>query len=229
MINDLSFLLRLFALTLIGPVLGGMGVAYQLQICRLSVLKPQFVLVLCLVLPVFLLTALLHELGHAIAAMWANLRVTQFSLFGLSLYQADSPNPWRLRVAPGGALGSSVVAIAQDGTALRRRHIIYILGGVMMGFFVAALCLGARPGKWTFEGFSSPGTVIRARGSRSSSTRSRGPVSRLGAASSVSLPVGFTACRRNCSAGTIPGGHRRRNAASPCWAGSLRPCTAAGA
>lgn len=137
----LAFLLRLLAVPWIG-IVTGLTIYYQLFICWQSLSKPQFILVCCLVLPLLLLTTPVHELGHVIAARWAKYSMMVISVFGIALHRADLSSPWRIGRTPPPHPPHSVVSMARDGTALRRRHLIVILGGVMMNSLIAILCLG---------------------------------------------------------------------------------------
>lgn len=132
--------IEMLAVTWIGTVTG-LAILYQLVICRHSLSASQFVVVCCLVLPAFLLTAPVHELGHALAAWWTRHTIMVFSVYGLALHRADLSSPWRLGRTPLRHPAHGVVAMVRDGIALRHRHLIFILGGVTMNCVVAVVSL----------------------------------------------------------------------------------------
>lgn len=138
----LSTLLGLLAPPWIGSV-AGLAIMYQVCICGFSLTIPQFILVCCLLPLALFSTAPLCQLGTALAAWLVGQRVVEVSLFGLALYRADPASPWRLRRTTSLFLPPGTVTLGRDGTALRWRHLITVLGGVMIQFLIAILCLVA--------------------------------------------------------------------------------------
>src|SRR5262249_43128662 len=106
-----------------------------------SLTDTEYVLVVCLAVTIPLLTALVRALGHAMAAWWAGLMVIQVSVFGIAWRRRDLAGSWALRRSPLRNSWNNVVALAADGEALRRRHLIFKLGGVVMQLLVVVLCL----------------------------------------------------------------------------------------
>jgi hypothetical protein len=117
------------------------GFLYQFDILELSLSHRDYVLVVCLAVTMPLLTVLVRELGHAMAAWWAGLKVMQVAVFGIAWRRADLTGCWAFRRAPLRYSWNNVVALAADGEALWRRQLIFKLGGVVAQLLVVVLCL----------------------------------------------------------------------------------------
>src|SRR5262245_44447356 len=140
MSKTLYTLFGLLAIPWIG-IVTGLAIYYQLAFCWYFLPSGQFIVICCLVLPLLLSTTIVHELGHAIAAWSVRNTIVLISFFGIGVCRAGITGPWRLQRPPHPYFGSCVVTMASNGQALRRRHLIVILGGVMNNLFVAILCL----------------------------------------------------------------------------------------
>jgi hypothetical protein len=140
MITVLSFLLRLLSPPLLG-IVAGLTIQYQLVVCWFNLTTPQFIVVCCLVPPALLVTTPVGLVGEVVAAWGARLTVTRQSLFGIVLYRADQASPWRLGRMRGPLSFQSTTVTARDGAALRRRHLIFVLGSTAMQSLIAVLCL----------------------------------------------------------------------------------------
>jgi hypothetical protein len=142
MSKTLCTLLGLLAIPWIG-IVTGLAIYYQLVFCWFNLPSAQFTVICCLVLPLLLSTTVVHELGHAIAAWSVRNTVVLISVFGIALCRAGRSGLWRLQRTPRPYSGHCVVTMAPNGQELRRRHLIFILGGVTNNLFVAILCLVA--------------------------------------------------------------------------------------
>lgn len=91
-------------------------------------------------LAAFVMSVVLHELGHLLPSLWFGFYVPRVSLGPLSLTRAQGP--WRLRYSRNW-FSASVAAIPRDETAWRARMLIVVAGGPLASLltFVSAAYL----------------------------------------------------------------------------------------
>ena len=93
MSKTLYTLFGLLAIPWIG-IVTGLAIFYQLTFCWTILPSAQFTVICCLVLPLFLSTTVVHELGHAIAAWSVKYTVVLISMFGIALCRSGRSGPW---------------------------------------------------------------------------------------------------------------------------------------